>query len=44
MRLFSLAVGAIARLLERGWIGVWIERLTGTLLAAIGVGVALEER
>lgn len=44
MRLFSLAVGAIARLLERGWIGAWIERTAGALLAAIGVGVALEKR
>jgi threonine/homoserine/homoserine lactone efflux protein len=44
MRVFSLAVGTIARVLQRGWVGIWIERLTGTLLAAIGVGVALEER
>lgn len=43
MRLFSLAIGTIARLLERGMVGMWIERVTGALLAAIGVGVALEE-
>lgn len=44
MRLFSLAVGSLARLLRRGRIGPWIERVTGGLLVAIGLGVALERR
>lgn len=44
MRMLSLAVGAIAALLRRGWVGTWIERISGGLLVALGIGVALEER
>lgn len=44
MRLFSLAIEPVARILRRGSVGAWIERVTGALLVAIGVGVALERR
>lgn len=44
MRLFSLAIGRIARIVSRDWVGIWIERVSGTLLAAIGVAVALDRR
>jgi len=44
MRLFSLALGPISRALRREAIGEWIERVTGAVLIAIGVGVALERR
>lgn len=44
MRLFSLLVGTIARWLESGSIGTWVERITGTLLIATGIGVAADER
>jgi threonine/homoserine/homoserine lactone efflux protein len=44
MRLFSLAIGPISRVLRRGAIGEWIERATGAALVMIGIGVALERR
>lgn len=44
MRLFSLLVGPLARLLSRARVGLWIERVTGTALIGLGVGVALERR
>ena len=44
MRLYSLAIEPVARILRRGSVGTWIERVTGGLLVAIGVGVALERR
>lgn len=44
MRLFSLAIGPVSRVLRRGTIGEWIERATGAALVAIGIGVALERR
>ena len=34
----------LSGLIRRGWIGTLIERITGGLPVAIGVGVALEER
>jgi len=44
MRLLSLLIEPAARLLKRARIGEWIERVTGAVLVAIGVGVALERR
>lgn len=44
MRLYSLAIGPAARLLRRSAIGPWVERVTGGLLVALGVGVAVEQR
>jgi threonine/homoserine/homoserine lactone efflux protein len=44
MRVFSLAIGSVQRLLSRERLAIWIERITGTALAAIGLAVALEDR
>ena len=44
MRLLSLLIEPAGRLLRRARIGEWIERVTGAVLVAIGVGVALERR
>jgi threonine/homoserine/homoserine lactone efflux protein len=44
MRVYSLAIGPLAKLLRRSAVGTWIERVTGTLLVGLGVGVALEQR
>jgi threonine/homoserine/homoserine lactone efflux protein len=44
MRILSLLIGPVARLLRRSAVGTWVERVTGALLVGIGVGVALEQR
>ncbi|MCZ2807702.1 LysE family translocator [Modestobacter sp. VKM Ac-2983] len=43
-RLFSLAVAPLGRLLSRGRVRIAFERVTGTVLVALGVRVALADR
>ncbi|MCA0143387.1 LysE family translocator [Blastococcus sp. LR1] len=43
-RMFSLAVGALGRLLSRERVRTTIERVTGTVLIGLGVRVALTDR
>ena len=43
-RLFSLPVGPLGRLLSRPRAVAWFERITGALLVAIGVSVAVPRR
>jgi threonine/homoserine/homoserine lactone efflux protein len=40
-RVFSLAVGALGRVLARPRVRTWLERLTGVVLIALGVRVVL---
>jgi threonine/homoserine/homoserine lactone efflux protein len=41
-RVFSLGVGALGRFLSRERVRLWFERVTGAVLVALGVRVALE--
>lgn len=41
-RIFSLAVGGIGGLLNRGRVRTWLERLTGTVLIGLGVTLMFE--
>ncbi|MCZ2840024.1 LysE family translocator [Modestobacter sp. VKM Ac-2985] len=43
-RLFSLAVAPLGRVLSRGRVRIAFERVTGTVLVALGVRVALADR
>jgi threonine/homoserine/homoserine lactone efflux protein len=41
---YALAVGAVGRALSRPVVRAWVERVTGTVLVALGVRLAFERR